>query len=182
MNSDVITAIHERLQVLERQNRKYRTSLGAAMIALAVSLAIGANFAADVKGVEAEKFVLKGADGKTLLLMEADQSGLPRLQLFDRQGKARLMLGVDEFGGPTLGFADRDGELRIRMEVNEAGGSQLIFTDPNGNPRMDFSVFGDKPDQPATLTFCGADSQPRMELGMSISGNPALLVYGKRSK
>ncbi len=101
-----LSAVTERLERLEKQNRRLKY-VGAAALVL-VSAAIHMGQAAPVpETIEARRFLV-----------------------IDTKGEPRAALGVTE-GGPTLALNDADGKLRAALTVTE-GGPALVLFDADG--------------------------------------------------
>ena len=64
------------------------------------------------KVVEAEKFVLRDAHGRSRAVMTVSADGSPVLALSDQDGTTRATLAVSADGSPGLDLADREGRLR----------------------------------------------------------------------
>jgi mono/diheme cytochrome c family protein len=98
--------------------------LGLAALPLLLGLAQPPDGA---KVVDAEKFILRGADGKPRaeLGLQADR---PSLALFDEKGHCRARLAVAADGSANLSLHDRDGQRRAALLVP-----------PEGEPRLDFA-------------------------------------------
>lgn len=134
-----VPCIEERLSRLERQNKWLRRLLLAALAIAAggALLAAGSRVHADSpawqRTVEAEKFVLRGADGK----MHAELSvadNVPRLALFDAAGKQRATLVVGS-EGPALTLYDTSGMQRAKLAVDSEG-PYLGLNSPTGRPHV----------------------------------------------
>ena len=136
----------ERIQRIERQNRRFKQLTFAALVALGVLVLMGQ---APVKGrtVEAETIILKDADGKV---------------------RARL---ATKGHGVLLRLFDRKEQVREEFAVNDEG-SYITLGDSTGRPRMMFGVHGGGDADEASLAMIGKDGKSGTELraGVDASG------------
>ena len=182
-------SLERRLDRLERQNRRIRTSAIATAIAAVLLMAsmgqsdrrpsAGANI------VEAERFVLRDASGVVRARLSADAQGRTSLTLLDKSERSRVALGIAADGAPILVFGDADGrttrmELSVRadgaatigigdgkgrfrttLETNADGSAHVYMIDADGKPRSDFCILADGSPQ---LSLADADGKTRTRL------------------
>ena len=99
-------SIIERLETLERQNRRMKR-IGAGVILTVASLLLMAQ-TAPTRIVEANGFVLK-----------------------DSSGRIRAKLEVSNAGNPILNFMSTRGDIRMSLSANDGGGG-ITLLGPNG--------------------------------------------------
>jgi len=112
--------IEQRLEKLERQNRRMKLAgVGALVIAAAFLLMGQASGTRTQDEVRARSFVLVDAQGKqrATLDMYTDQ---PRLALSDTNGKIRVALAISQ-GGPALALVDANGKATASLFVTPDG-------------------------------------------------------------
>lgn len=63
------------------------------------------------KAVEAEKFVLRDANGRSRAVLTVSADGSPVLALSDQDGTTRATLAVSADGQPGLALYDEDGRV-----------------------------------------------------------------------
>jgi hypothetical protein len=147
-----IPLILERLEGLERQNRRLKQTLAVAFVLLGSLFFMGAGKKGHV--VQATEFLLKDADGRVRAALRMGSAGAylafynsdgkaargllgvlpsgPALGLYDGKGKTRVSLGLTEKGA-NLTFHDSDEKLRAELGMLEEG-PNLLFLDPDGKP------------------------------------------------
>lgn len=131
-------SIEERLDRLERGNRRLKILAGAVIVLagggllLAAASGVRAQTPAWRRTVEAEKFVLRDASGKPLAMMDATNEE-PTLTLADASGKPRAILGVDA-DGASLDLWDASGKPSASLGMLKDGPG-LVLYDANGNMR-----------------------------------------------
>jgi mono/diheme cytochrome c family protein len=76
------------------------------------------------KVVDAEKFILRAADGKARAEL-ALQAGWPSLILLDEQGHSRVRLALSADGAASLSLYNRDGRRRVTVRVPPEGDVSL---------------------------------------------------------
>jgi hypothetical protein len=121
-----IMGIHERLDRLERRHRRLTMTLWSILAAVPIALLLGAAASAD-RTLEAERFVLKDADGHLRAELSVDRkTQLAGMHLFDRDGNPVVELSEYPAGsgyllltaGPPITEQDR----RVPNEAIKLGG------------------------------------------------------------
>ena len=148
-----ILAVLERLETLEKQNRRLKQAVALFMIFVSSLVLMSA---AGHKGrtVEAQQIALKDEAGNTRAILGMRSAG-PGLALYDGNGdKVQALLTVLSTG-PVLGLYDADGTARVLLGVTPKGAT-LTFNDPEGKLRaeMGFSA------EAAHVTFFDRDGNP----------------------
>jgi hypothetical protein len=138
-----VLSIEERLKRLEEENKRLRLlALGVVVLSggsllLAAATAVRARLPQPVRIVEAERFVLRDASGKTRAVLGMDADGLG-LRFYDASGKVRAVLGLIA-DWPRLTLSDASGKPRAWLE-GTPDGAALDLTDASGKPRAELSV------------------------------------------
>jgi hypothetical protein len=149
-----LKTIAERLEELEKQNRRMKRA-GLFALAAASALLLMGQTAPQFRTVEAERFVLRDSKGKVRGALGMRENG-PRLELYDAEGdekEARAVLAVVEhspslwLSGPKGNFvqvisnleasallvSDSDGKTRVQLGMGKGWpGPGIGFYDPNG--------------------------------------------------
>lgn len=180
----------DRLDRLERANRRYRLALAAAGL-----LCFGwaaCSVGPQAKNVlSAERFVLLAADGSEKATLELDSKGNPMLQLRNGQasallttnGPSLLLRGPDGKTGAFVGIDSKNSsrlELSshrlldgVRLSAHEDGSSGVYVLDVNGRERgglESFSAGG------SALNFRDAQGNMRGHMGLDESNLPNLIL------
>ncbi len=122
-------AIEERLESLERQNRRIKLAgLAALVIAGAVVLT----------GLAWPRGSASGQAGKSATVIRATE-----FVLVDAQGRTRAALEM-YMGGPELVLYDANGKLRARLDVSPDGQGLRLY-DANEKARAVLNVIADQP-------------------------------------
>jgi hypothetical protein len=127
MDAKALESLAERITRLESENRRQKRVLAAAGIAAAAAVMLGTNLGRPAHQVEAERFVLKSADGQaraTLGLVE----GQPALSLLDGRGRDQVVLRSGFDRSSSLEFRDH-GRVRMALSSSSVGASTLHFYD-----------------------------------------------------
>ena len=122
-------SISNRLETLERENRRLKVVGSVVLLGAAGALCMGLT-AAPSKKLETEAIVIKDARGKTQAILSAGDEG-PALTLMDKNGKLRLNIDVSH-EGPGLDLLDDRESPRAQLMVTEDQGPLLNFTDSKG--------------------------------------------------
>jgi hypothetical protein len=128
MEGDMETSVLERLEKLERQNRRFKRAGLVVMLLAGATLLIGQ--AKSQWKAEAEMFILKDAEGKVRAELGMAVHG-PHLAFYDAAGTRRAVLGIVQ-KGPGLFFLDTTQKRRVAIGVVEKGPVLLLF-DEDGN-------------------------------------------------
>jgi len=135
----------ERLDRLERENRRLKRLVYGALLGIAAVAVMGQAPSSIVRVFEAEKFVLHGPDGQIRAELGVETNGESALRLYPEKkgGKAELMLAVTADGQARLQLADDAGLPRAVMghvaivttatgAVEERPSSSLVLSDKEG--------------------------------------------------
>jgi len=153
MTDPDIQVLTQRLDRLERQNRLLRCGAFAALALVAAAVWIGA--AAKGRTIEAERFVLR-----------------------DAQGKVRAELLTDPVFGPRLRLSQANGRVRMELALKGTTGPYLSLRDANGNDRAQLDAFSGNPG----LTLYDSNAKSRVQIDLSENGAPAIRYYDQDHK
>ncbi len=156
MNEPTMETLARRLDRVERENRRLKQAGVIALAVIAVVVLMGQATQGKVaKVIEAEKFVLRDADGKGRARLESLPSGLVRLVLLDKDENVQSVLGVG-VGRPSLVLAGRNnktilttsflsisGKSRLTLAVLPSGVQSLALTDNTGRTRAELAIEAD---------------------------------------
>ena len=134
------TAVVERLEKLERQNRRLKQAGAVALILAAAVLLMGQ--VPSHRTVEANEFVLKDGDGRmrARLYMQAPRMVSPALEFYDLDGVKRVSLDV-QYSGSGISFYDEEGtqEITLGQTLNSALGLYIGKPHIAGKENVDFA-------------------------------------------
>ena len=116
-----------RLEKLERQNRRQKIYWAVILVVLGVVLATQAYvlFRPLPSGLAEETLMVRDANGKVRASLDT-HGGKVGLELWDPEGHRRATLGLGSEGAPHLAFYDRD--QRVRAELNLGPDGEPKFT------------------------------------------------------
>ncbi len=175
MNDSTLDTLTQRLDRLERENRRLKV---AGTIVFLVLVAVGAMGQvlpkAVPKVVEAERFVLRDARGKMLATLGTDG-----LVLADQNGKFRAALGVGTDGSASLIFDDQNEKPRVTLGVLDDGTPHLALLDQNEKPRLALAVGTDGTPH---LALFDQNKKPRLALDVGTSGPSVVLGDQNRDR
>jgi hypothetical protein len=165
-----LNLLAERIANLEKQNRLFKR-IGILLILVlgAVSLV-----AAQERGrgpvIEAERFVLKDANGRIRADLGLDKAGV-RLLLNDENEKMRLNAAVFA-EGPGMALFDENGAVRFSVSQSNRGPS-LMFNDENQKPRSIMRLLKEGP----ALAFLDEKENDRMVLSLTRSNGVSMEMF-----
>jgi len=137
-----VEVLSERLATLEVANRRMKRFGATAVAVLGAALLMG-QAEPEARTVEAERFVLRGSDGKVRGEFSSDVDGTARLEMRDGDRGIRALLKVAPDGAP-------------RFTLYREGGNPVIqlVADPNGFSHVEVKNVG------SAKVGVGADGSP----------------------
>jgi hypothetical protein len=117
-----IRELNRRLQRLERENLRLKRTGIMTLVAAASLLVVGFAGPED-RTVEAERFVLRGADGTEAATLAIDKTGSPYLLMRKQRASAMLTLS-----GPGLQLRGDDGRTSAFLGMQTDGSSMLSLS------------------------------------------------------
>jgi len=185
----------DRLDRLERANRRYRLALaGAALLCFGWA---ACSLAPQTKNsLSAERFVLVGADGTERATLELDAKGNPMLQmrngeasaLLTTNGPSLLLRGPD---GKTGAFIGIDGQNTsrvdltsqrlmdgVRLRAHPDGSAGVYVLDVTGRERGSLESFAPGG---SALTFRDGQGKLRSHLGLDEGNLPSLILLDEKN-
>ena len=201
MNKPLLDALSERVDRLERENRRWRRA-GVLVLLVGVILATGgARWADGPRTVVAEGLLIQDKDGGLRAMLGSGPDGGALLTMFDSKLKPRFVLGVKPDGEPGLSIKDQDGRLRFgmgfmadgtsRLEVGGSGGKGSVILRVRSDGVADLGVLrreklavslGTTPEGTAGLSGYDRDSKQRLALGVREGGQPVLQFLDEKGK
>jgi hypothetical protein len=176
--SDVLA---ERVERLERENRRWRWGAGFALIAGLVVTVWGAQRAKETKVVEAERFLLRDENGtiRTELAMQPNEGPTmpknPRLDLMDEGGKPRASLVLRRGGLPNLELRDQGGRPRLHLGMQFDDMVELSLGPKSGRGGLGIKTMDNNY---TSLSLYGPDGTERGFLSIH-RGLPELVLWNK---
>jgi hypothetical protein len=173
-----------RIDELERENQKLRR-LGTLMVGvfgvmllitsvLLVSMRMSAGAVPEV--VEANRFIVRDADGHIRAIIGLSADGASRIVLQDRDARERLRLSLLPDGSPGMSFTDREGRSRAVLGLLPDETATLVFADRYGKSR---AVLGLSPDESSTLVFADRNGEARVGLGIESDGSAGVTMFDR---
>jgi hypothetical protein len=158
MDELAFAVLAQRVEQLERANRRWKRLASVTFTVLGIVVLLGATASKKAKSpaaLLAPRIVLvdKAEKGRAELTMMADNE--PGLMLVDESGKPRLLLSLTQYGEPMLSLADAGGTRRIVLGL-DLYGSLLRFSDEAGRLRAALMVPAEGEPQ---LELLGKDDQ-----------------------
>src|SRR5215471_10941732 len=171
MDTSMIPTLLERLEKLERSNRRLKLA-GLALVVALAAIGVMGQARPPLQTVEAQEFVVKDAGGVVRARLGASQSaaslnlfhegGRAHLAVSDAAGKVKaLLLLSPETVGLYLSPVDATGppkSPRVVFEVLNQGTGGFAFYDRNGQTRMLLGAVAD--DGSSTAIILDASGKP----------------------
>ena len=169
-------ATAERLNRLERANRRLAAALGLLGLVAIITVAVGAT-REEARSLDAERITLRDKAGKVRAEFIADGSG-PALTLFDTESRERLRLHAADDGTTTLSLTTpaRGQALSRSIKFRTAldGWSTVLFTDSAKQERL---AIGLGYDGEPRLRMYTSDGKACMSLGSDRSGRVDCILH-----
>jgi hypothetical protein len=162
----------ERVAQLEKQNRLFkRMGLLLAVLLGGVTL-VAAQERGNLRTVEAERFLLKDANGRVRADLGIDKDkNSARLLLSDENEKVRLNVSVFP-EGPGIAMFDENGAIRYTVSQSVRGPS-MVFNDENQKPRAMMRISKEGP----VLTFLDDKEIDRLMLTFTKANGGSVDMY-----
>jgi len=168
--------IVNRLEQLERDNRRLRRYTTVMLIVVAMALGLGtallwysvrSGLPGSPQTVSASQFLLRDANGRVRGAWGVDDSGAVRLTLSDEGERQRVRLSLLQDGSAGLSFADSADRKLAVLGLLPDNTTNLALTDPAGIPR---AVLGVASDGSSNLVFADREGSTRAGLGVDSRG------------
>lgn len=118
MKGSALEGLMNRLDRVERENRRLKEVGSVVLVAVASLVLMGQAVPNVAKVVEAERFVLRDASGKLRAELAVDDNGAAYLSILDREGKgSRAMVAVLPNGSGGLVVSDREGKATAQLDL-----------------------------------------------------------------
>ncbi len=184
----------QRVERLERANRRWRRAASLGLLAAAALLASGWRRAPDV--VEASRVVVRGPDGSEAIALGLDDQRRPSLLLRDKKGFAFLtlsgpglllrgedgkqscFLGFDAQSAPQLGLTSGRAADGVRLSVQPDGSARCAVLDGNGRERGALAYAA--ADGSSSVTTKDASGRVRTSLALEDGDKPGLVLLDER--
>jgi hypothetical protein len=134
MSQPTVELLLQRLERVERTNRRLQCAGGILVLALAGGLLMGQAVGQErvsastvvAQTIEANRVLVRDATGKVRAFIESESTGPVTFTLSDKDGRERLTLGVGPAGGVGVIFRDKEGTVRAGMGVAPGGRPYLV--------------------------------------------------------
>jgi hypothetical protein len=133
--------LQQRLERLERDNRRFKRVGLALMLLAGVGMVMGQNPAPEARVVKAEKFVVVDKNGVVLATLGADKEETS-LKLHSPDGKPLISLRAWQKGSSGLYIEDEKGTPAVELAHIEEGGPVLHFIGSNSATRVSLEGTG----------------------------------------
>lgn len=119
----------ERVDALERENRRWKRATLVVAAALAAAAVVGMS-SPPTKTLDLELLRIVDSRGKARAILGMGDDG-PALSLLDEKGRLRANLGIEK-DGPSLDLLDTSESPRAQLTVDGKQDPHLDFTDAKG--------------------------------------------------
>ena len=166
--------LRDRVDQLERSQRRFRQCGVFLFLGVGVVFLMGQAVPGNVPEViEAQRFVVKDANGRNLAALGTDRDGAPLLVLTNLDGALGATLEVTAHRRPTLTLYDRDDHSRAALSVDGEGSPSLSLSDKTGTPRVGLAV---ATQGSGGLVLYGDKNTARASFGLGTSWSPYLVL------
>jgi hypothetical protein len=168
--------ILNRLDELERDNRRLRRYSATMLLVVAMVLGLGAalvfysgraGLPGSPNSISARQYTLRDSKGVTRGAWGLGEDGAVRFVLSDAGGRQRVRLSLLEDGSAGLSFADSVDRKLAVLGLLPDHTTNLALTDPAGIPRV---VLGVNPNGSSNLVFADQSGATRAGLGVDSRG------------
>ena len=126
MTSDTPNMLNivERLEKVERQNRRMKQA-GVAILVCCIAALVMGQASPNSRILDAEELIIRDKAGNIRAMLSVSEKG-PSLYLSGAKGNPLVMLSVSE-KGPSLYLSDANGKLRVSLSVSGKGPSLNLY-------------------------------------------------------
>lgn len=177
MNQAIINNVRQRLEGVERENRRLKRVGAATVATITAVILMGQVTSPKVPAVvEAEQFVLRDGHGKARAWLNMSDSSV-NFALADKDEKTRTLLYVRDDGTHGLILATHDGQTRVEVKVGVSGVPTLSLVDNDGNRIGMFVLSDGKP----ALGLVDRTERLRASLGLETDGRVRLMLADRNA-
>jgi hypothetical protein len=183
---DPTTMFKVRLAALEQDGKSQRRMSMFLMVGVAVLVGLisALFFLAARLGVismasgvsEANRFVLRDAQGNTRGVWGVTGEGATQMVLMDGGGRERMRLQVLNDGSPGVALVDSANRTRVVLAVLPDRTATLVLADPAGRTR---TVLGLNPSGASTVVFADRAGRTKAGFGVDASGAATFTLYDR---
>jgi hypothetical protein len=135
MDSSTLDRLTQRLDRLERENRRWRLAGCLSVLGLVAVALMGQAIRGKVaKVVEAERFVLRDSSGIERAALDILPGGAA-LSLLDQNGAPRALLSQE-----AIGFLSDGSRAHVALAMLPGGRPLMDFAGPTGNVRVQLGI------------------------------------------
>jgi hypothetical protein len=165
-----IETILQRLECLERDNRRWKVLASMVVVICGGFLLLGAAGSRRphiAEEIRARSFVLVDKHGTVLARLGQLPHGSLGLGFYDEGRKARLLLGIDADGGTSVSVYGKDGRGSAVLMAGQNGATSLRLLDTRWHVRASLATW--------------PDGSPFLHLSDRNGNDRALLTYSERA-
>lgn len=141
MHEPTVETLVRRLSQMERENRRWKWLMTVTLAVIGAAIVV--NNVVPRTVLEARKFVLRDADGKSRAELGLTMDGSSVLVLNDEEGSPGVALSVLPDGPRSVSLADENGKTRSVLTARADGDSGLRLFDKNRTHRASLDVRAD---------------------------------------
>ena len=202
MREESMAALAARVECLERENRRLKRAGMAVLVGLSAVMLMGQAVPNTVtKTVEAERFLLRDANGRTRAVLHTQADGSPHLEFHDAAGNTRATLGLagdaahlsltdakgkggtilrtQPNGRPNVTLTDENGTRRAVLFLADDGAPSLAFSDKQRRSRVVLNLLGNGF---ASLSLSDGAGRLHAALDLERDGSPSLALYDEKQR
>ncbi len=200
MDKPQIDELANRIERLERENRRWRWVAGLALVAGLVVTIGGAQPAHEAKVVQAERIIIRDKDGNERVRVGVGSNGAAYLSLKDMGSNGGIDLVASSEGQPYLDvwnkaqghlmlvahadrmavdFRDKNRVGQIALKIEKGDGTQYLSFRKEGKGNLSLGLHEDGS---GGLAVTDLSSHRRTELWQRNDGGPVLQVYDSKGK
>jgi hypothetical protein len=132
-----------------------------------------------LKSIVADRYEVRGINGKQAALFYLNPDGKPTLALFDENEKVRLDLRLARSGSPGITLFGDDVRSRIAIRLSDLDGApSLSLFDASGNEAVNLGILKDFGPQ----INVGTPGKGRISIGLSRTGEPRVELWSTVSE
>ena len=133
--------IEQRMELLERTNRRWRRLACTMAVLIVAAVGIGAAQMNEDELV-LRKLVIQDEEGRERIVLDTNRHGAG-MTYYDANGKGRIESGTKVTGDAWTTHFDANGKKRIVSATYPSGNASIYHSDANGNTRIVSATLAD---------------------------------------
>ena len=158
--------IEQRMELLERTNRRWRRLACTMAVLIVAGVGIGAAQMNEDE-LTLRKLVIQDEEGRKRIVLDTNERGASIVH-YDANGQGRIRSGTYPSGNASMTHYDAKEKMRIRSGTHVIGSASTSYYDADEKMRIDSGVFANGE---ASTTYSDMNGKTRISSGTFTDGD-----------